>query len=671
MSTAPTVVSGNASASSDRGGSTSYKSNKSATLAYLTSYETMVRMQDDECERTSEFVKGAMERVRLLGMAATNAGATNANRGSNDEATPEGMLTYLEMRRALLRLGFTWNRSIPSQSSYNSPVKQYYDDDNVSIASETSKSSRVSGASGKVLGGKQVRKKRDVVATDNQLIMLLSILVEMEERWRVDTMDSNNGDTNQHDTDVCARGLFLPELVQAYKLVIGGMQSLQTLNRDGNNRHNNNTSSSNSNYKSTNNSSSTDMELSERLRERTKSLLKSFGPDHKLSMHQITSTPLFPYTKTKSGKSRDGLSLSPTKQQLFPSPTRVKTKALADAAFAQPRLCDDSIRKLMHTKDAALAKIVEEHEVEMDIMVNDLEVLKEKEMSSREILVKKRKRTRVVAALGAILIVGAGGYWERERRAWVNAQIAKGRQEERLKSYKEIERLTIQRDGLKKELDTAEGTARYQHSRLEELEVATNRTVEEIASVEQKWWLEQAEMGRCKSEMKEMEVKIDKLSDSVLELQEEQGWCSNRLQGRDSELNSLRYAKSDYDNNSDRSLSAAGGAAGARSFEQLPKNDKPVKLEMKYNKSVRNAMILRQVYSGAGGVAASFALRAIFPQFFAFFTLPALKEVAPAAKKAVVAAPKKLGVNVKWVDRIHVATVVLLVLRTAVLFFMP
>lgn len=625
----------------------------------------MVRMQDDECERTGEFLKGAVERVRLLG----RAGANNATKKSTEETTtPEGMLTYLEMRRALLRLGFTWNRSLPQQSSsYNSPAKQYYDDDDVSIASETSKSSRVSGASGRVLGGK-LRKKRDVVATDNQLIMLLSILVEMEERWRVDIMDNRDDDSNEHnDTEVCARGLFLPELVQAYKLVIGGMQSLQSLNRcERNNIHN----SSNSN-KSTITPTSTDIELSERLRERTKSLLRSFGPDHRLSTKHPTLL-LSPYSKSKSGRSRDGLSSSPAiKQQLFSSPNRVKTKALADAAFAQPRLCDDSIRKLMHTKDAALAKIVEEHEVEMDIMANDLEVLKEKEMSVREILVKKRKRTRRMAAMGAVLIFGAAGYWECERRAWVQAQIARGREEERLKSAEEIRRLTDWRDGLQKQLETAEGTARYQHSRLKELEVATNQTLEEIAGVEQKWWLEQAEMGRCKSEMKEMEVKIEKLSDSVVELQEEQGWCSNRLQGRDAELNSLRYAKSDDENSSDRGLNVAGAAVGSGSYKQLPKNDKPVKLEMKYNKSVRNAMILRQVYSGAGGVAASIALRAVFPQAFAFLTLPALKEVAtPAAKKAAVV-PKKFGVNVKWVDRIHAATVVLLVLRTAVLFFMP
>ena len=599
----------------------------------------MVRMQDDECEKTAEFLRGAVEKVRALG----RAGNTN---NDADESTPEGMLTYLEMRRALLRLGFTWNKSFPRSNSGTLPIRQYYDDDNISIASETSKSSRVSGASGKVWGG--TRKKRNVLSTDNQLIMLLSILVEMEERWRMERIENEDYDEEE---DVCMRGLFLPELVQAYKLVIGGMQSLQSLKKDG------------ANKTSTMDSSIMD-QLSDRLRERTKGLLRSFGPDHVLSTRRNQSLlALSPYSKTKSGKSRDGL--TPTKQQLFPSPTRTKTKAIADAAFAQPRLGEDSIRKLMHTKDATLAKIVEEHEVEMDAMVNNIEVLKEKEMESRSMLIKKRRTTRLLALVGIILILGVAGYWEHERRVWVQAQISKGREEERKKSLAEIERLTKQRDGLQKKLDTAEGTARYQHSRLVELESVTNRTLEEIASVEQKWWLEQAEMGRCQSAIKDVEGEIETLEESIEELSEERAWCSNRLKGRDAELNSLRYAKSDDGGYGDRGLALHGDG-----IIEHHGQGKPVKLEMKYNKSVRNAMILRQVYSGASGVAAGVVLRAIFPQAFSFLTLPAVN-LTPAAKKAAVAVPKKKLVNVKWVDRIHAATVALLVVRTAVLFFMP
>ena len=69
-------------------------------------------------------------------------------------------------------------------------------------------------------------------------------------------------------------------------------------------------------------------------------------------------------------------------------------------------------------------------------------------------------------------------------------------------------------------------------------------------------------------------------------------------------------------------------------------------------------------------VAASVALRAAFPKVFSFLSATG-SVVAPTATKAIAAAPKKMFMNIKWVDRIHAATVVLLVVRTAVLFFFP
>lgn len=76
---------------------------------------------------------------------------------------PAGMLTYLQMRRCLLRLGYTWNRSLPptnsscgastsSQGSYsignyggdNDYLHYQYDDD-VSVMSNNSTSTFVSG----------------------------------------------------------------------------------------------------------------------------------------------------------------------------------------------------------------------------------------------------------------------------------------------------------------------------------------------------------------------------------------------------------------------------------------------------------------------------------------------------------------------------------------------
>ncbi|KAL7485054.1 hypothetical protein ACHAW6_010656 [Cyclotella cf. meneghiniana] len=567
--------------------------------------------------------------------------------GNNQEDAPEGMLTYLEMRRCLLRLGYAWNRSLPQSAPGTS--SHFYDDDSISIASGKSSSSRVSGASGRVLGGK--RKKRDVLATDNQLIMLISILVEMEERHRADMIAM---ESQQPDEDhVCSRGLFLPELIQAYKLVIGGMQSLQALENG-------------LNYGSTN-----DLQgeaLSERIRERTKGLLRSFGPHQTLPLEQSPPPPS-PF-KTNSCTTRDVLA-SPSKQ-LYTSPSRRKSrvKSITDAGLSKPRLADENIRKLMLNKDSALAKIVEEHESEMNAMASSMEALKAQEMSSRSALADRKKKARMAFAALATIVFVVAVYWEHQRRMWVQRQIALGREAERLKSAKEIQQLSLQRDGIRQKLNTLEGTARYQQSRLVELESSTNSMLDEIAELEQKWWIDQAEMGRCHLSLKEIEGDFTKLKDSIHEAEEEQGWCMNRLRGREAELNSLRFARiGDDDVALSRSDVRALTVAAPTTSEKL-KNEKPVKLEMKYNRSVRNAMMLRQVYSGLGGVAASLALRGAFPKLFSLLTANG-SVVAPTTTAAIAATPKKMFMNIKWVDRVHAATVVLLVVRTAVLFFFP
>ena len=632
----------------------------------------MVRMQDDENAKTGDFVRGAVERIRALGkrggggvgrIASPNrnspslAAATlssNASNNSDQEESPPGMLTYLEMRRALLRLGYTWNRSLPPS------CPQYYDDDSISIASGKSSNSRVSGASGKVIGGK--RKKRDVVATDNQLVMLLSVLVEMEEKFRAENMDSGaEGKQPQSKKDkFYERGLYLPELIQAYKLIIGGMQSLQAMDKTGNGID-------------ITSCGLEGQDLSERLRERTKGLLRSFGPNHQLSIDQSLPSP--------SRSKRDGLTspknaadISTKKQRLLNSPSqKARTKAITDAGLQAPRLQGENLRKLMHNKDSTLAKIVEEHESEISAMASSMEELKVQEMKTRSALAARRRRTRLALLAGASLILGAGVYWEHQRRMWVQRQIAQGREAERLKSAKEIEQLSAQRDGLKKKLDTLEGTARYQHSRLVELESSTNKTLAEIDALEQKWWSHQAEIGRCRSAIRELEGDLITTKFNVEELEEEQRWCSNRLKGRDAELNSLRYAKSgDADVVGAARELALATAAEEGASDTSVKKDKPVQLEMKFNQAVRNAMILRQVYSGAGGIAVSIVLRAIVPQAFAFLNFGG-GLASKAATKAVVVAPKpkRMFSNLKWVDRVHAATVVVLVLRTAVLFFMP
>jgi hypothetical protein len=173
---------------------------KSETVNYLLLYEAMVRHQDLEFDATHDHIKLTVDRIKHLGRPKQTRGEP----GLTEEA-PQGMLTYLEMRRCLLRLGYTWNRSLPATSQ-----TAYYDDD-VSIASVNSSSTFLSGQN-TANASNVSASARDIIATDAQLIMLLTTLVEMEEQVRAAKIKNEEGDDAEN------RGLFLPEFIQAYKV---------------------------------------------------------------------------------------------------------------------------------------------------------------------------------------------------------------------------------------------------------------------------------------------------------------------------------------------------------------------------------------------------------------------------------------------------------------------
>ena len=305
------------SATSQTSGNTSLTKNmtksKSETVNYLLLYEAMVRHQDLEYDATHDHIALTMGRIQYLGRKS-NTNTTNNNGGgapeliqdeSSEEAkkVPKGMLTYLQMRRCLLRLGYTWNRSLPSSSSSNVPLAQqqadgsgnYMYDDDVSVMSTNSASTFISAPSA---GSSTNMATRDIIATDAQLIMLLTTLVEMEERHRavklmqaeydeeekeddVEQLLRGGGDDSTQDDEIFSQGLFLPEFIQAYKLIIGGMQSLQTYPNPDNAPNDAALAKACQKLGMPNDKVSL-QELRIRSRERTLGLLRLFGPDSKL-----------------------------------------------------------------------------------------------------------------------------------------------------------------------------------------------------------------------------------------------------------------------------------------------------------------------------------------------------------------------------------------------------
>mmetsp|Transcript_13524 Transcript_13524/g.25807 ORF Transcript_13524/g.25807 Transcript_13524/m.25807 type:complete len:378 (-) Transcript_13524:464-1597(-) len=212
------------------GGSVGNSSVKSETVNYLLLYEAMVRHQDLEFDATAEHLKTTVERIKFLGRKKTTTPSTDEEReGSASDTSSEGMLTFLQMRRCLLRLGYTWIRHLPPDYYSNATGPDGcppYDDD-VSVASVNSSATLISGGTGNSGFG----MTRDIMATDAQLIMLLTTLVEMEERHRAERLARlQEGDGEEEgDPPAIVQGLQFPEFVQAYKIVIGGMQSLLSI----------------------------------------------------------------------------------------------------------------------------------------------------------------------------------------------------------------------------------------------------------------------------------------------------------------------------------------------------------------------------------------------------------------------------------------------------------
>lgn len=247
---------------------------KSETVNYLLLYEAMVRHQDLEYDATYDHIALTMGRIQYLGRPQQQQSSQPqqsqlhppttpklvAEDNSDEDAVPKGMLTYLQMRRCLLRLGYTWNRSLlpppPSQSSNNSSsLDQYYYDDDVSVMSTNSASTFLS-ANNNSTSGATASTTRDIIATDAQLIMLLTTLVEMEEKDRArkllrlmktkkssealkgkkQQMKTNNGNKQEEEEEddedeyqvMFAKGLFLPEFVQVRErsLVVVGSSVL-------------------------------------------------------------------------------------------------------------------------------------------------------------------------------------------------------------------------------------------------------------------------------------------------------------------------------------------------------------------------------------------------------------------------------------------------------------
>ena len=602
---------------------------KSDTVNYLLLYEAMVRHQDLEFDATSDHIKLTVDRIRTLGKPPSSS-SQRKKMGvgvdvdeEEEKNVPDGMITYRQMRRCLLRLGYTWNRSITSTATTTTGKNNanaaaavdnyYYDDDNISVISNHSSSSR-SNTSGSAGGFGNVR---DIIATDSQLIMLLTTLVEMEERYHFSSEQQGHhpDDDEKDNNNVFPQGLFFAEFVQAYKLIIGGMQSLQTFpspnEEDGTNK--------------------LVQGLRARSRERTLGLIRLFGPDssfyNKSNMDAMSTTSSSaslknnqqsagesPTADRKHTRKNDGLALTPNR-----SPNRSFSSSTKDSKVAKdgllPRLTDAEIRKMVHSKDIALAKILEEHESEMNVMAVTMEELRLKNLRTNAALKKRKKRARVVIAVTTILLAVGGGCLEYTKREQVKREIFSGREAERKAENELIAKLNGEMEVLSSKLGDAEATIRYEENRYEGMKKTSLRNEKLLEEMEAKWKIEAAELERCRVTRKELDGQVSIIKTKNEEMEEEVGWCRERLSSTERAMEGMERALSKKSGVMNTSFTAAvakiGGEDGGD--ESKEKKQKPLLMEMKYNKSFRNAVFLRQTYSAVAGVAASVLLQGLLP----------------------------------------------------------
>ena len=298
----------------------------------------------------------------------------------------------------------------------------------------------------------------------------------------------------------------------------------------------------------------------------------------------------------------------------------------------------------MRSKDVTLAKIIEEQEEEMNMLAVSLEELMLKEQRARNALKKRRRRAIICAILLAGLIVGIGVRIEKyQRESLLESEMTAEQKEDRMKDLATIAQLKEKKQKLETDLGVLDGKRRYQVNRNNDVESQTSDTQKKIDELDVKWLLDKAETERCfvsHSKMKQ-ELEVEKLKTTVVD--EEAAWCQSQLQSREKELNELKHV-------------------GGRSIVTSSDGDTKKGL-MSFPKSIRKNIILRQVYSAAGGVAVSVLLQVVAPS--------ALKLFLPRALVPPVVVPDYRRVEMAIVDGIFGSQIAFLLYRGIAVFLAP
>lgn len=244
------------------------------------------------------------------------------------------------------------------------------------------------------------------------------------------------------------------------------------------------------------------------------------------------------------------------------------------------------------------------------------------------------------------MLACGGGAYEYYKREQVKVEIASGREMEREADAVAIKGL---KDNLKKlgsKLSDAEATIRYEEGRYEDVRKKYEKVSKTLEETNGKWQLDQRELEGCHVARKELDTELSSIKSHNVEIEEEVGWCRERMQSTERTMEGMERAlqKSRISNNGDLNSGTGSKNVVVPSFADIAKEikevekdgngdttglvakstddksgenkkgdkkmskgskHKPVLMEMKYNKSFRNAVFLRQAYSAVAGMVVS------------------------------------------------------------------
>jgi hypothetical protein len=317
---------------------------------------------------------------------------------------------------------------------------------------------------------------------------------------------------------------------------------------------------------------------------------------------------------------------------------------------------------------------------------SQLETLRLEELQMLTTFQRKRMRSLFLAILAGCVLLSMGIILEKRHRRYLERELllSQREKERRLADARTIELFKEKKLELEKKLYVMEGKMRYQVDRTNDMENKVMEVTKQMEDVDMKWLIDKVEIERCRSSQIEFGELLKMEHTKNEDGNEELVWCRSRLQSQEREMNELEYVSSggsssstwkggSGDVNTIRKSISLGidiSNTGGDSIDSTLKKTlgsrhqhRPVYLEMKYNKSMRNAMLLRQTYSAVAGVAVSATFHSLMG---ALMPKAAVKILAPALTPT--SAEVILGRAERVVDGIFGSSVAFLLLRAVVLF---